>query len=60
MKLNTANIPRRRVLGTALAVAGLATSRPLQDAFQVLSLQRRDRTWVRSTPRPSRSIKTMI
>ena len=33
MKLNTANISRRRVLGTALAVAGLAAARPLQDAF---------------------------
>ena len=33
MKLNTANISRRRVLGTAVAVAGLAAARPLQDAF---------------------------
>ena len=33
MKLNTANISRRRVLGTALAVAGLAAARPLRDAF---------------------------
>ena len=33
MKLNTANISRRRVLGTALAVAGLAAARSLQDAF---------------------------
>ncbi|MEE8171447.1 MAG: protocatechuate 3,4-dioxygenase [Alphaproteobacteria bacterium] len=33
MKLSTANISRRRVLGTTLAVAGLAAARPLQHAF---------------------------
>ena len=33
MKLNTAKLSRRHVLGTALAVAGLAAARPLQDAF---------------------------
>ena len=33
MELNTAKLSRRRVLGTALAVAGLAAARPRQDAF---------------------------